>query len=266
MEESEEERDECGGPEYRRPETIDQSELREGLESLALFGSDPNMRQQAFNLGLVDGFAMQLETQLLRKQFDEEPFLPESAFLNAVSQMWIFAAYELMRTWRQRTGDMVKWAENGGLQMKLEQLRKETSFIHFGREIRARQIEQVISEPTLVDRIRSDLRKTHIPFARMEAIRVSIAKHEVRGRPKSVALMPTHGRINRWCGSLDYELSHDSVSMGTISRRDIADDIRAIPQMTEPTDEDIKSLERYMRGPSAEELALVFASIPPDEI
>jgi hypothetical protein len=264
--EHEEGRDEGDELEYRQPQTIDPSELREGLQSLALFGSDPNMRQQAFNLGLIDGFAMQLETQLLKKQLHEEPFLPESAFLNAISQMWIFAAYELMRTWRQRASDMTKWAENGGLQTKLDQLRKETGFTHFGREMRARQIEQVISDPALVGQIRSDLRKTHIPFARMEAIRVSIAKHEVRGRPKSVALMPTHGRINMWCGSLDYELSLDSVSMGTISRRNIADDIRAIPQIAEPTDEDIKSFEQYMRGPSAEDLASIFAAAPPQEI
>ncbi len=123
-----------------------------------------------------------------------------------------------------------------------------------------RQLEEVISNPELVDRLRTDLRRIHIPFARLEAIRVSIAKHEVRGRPKSVALMPTYGRINRWCGSLDYELSNDSVSMGTISRRDIADDIRATPTMTEPTAEEIKSFEQFMRGPSPEELAAIFDS------
>jgi hypothetical protein len=93
----------------------------------------------------------------------------------------------------------------------------------------------------------------------MEAIRVSIAKHEVRGRPKSVALMPTYGRINQRCGSLDYELAHESVSMGTISRRDIADDLRAIPQMEVPSEETIKSFESFMSGPTAEELALLFA-------
>jgi len=255
MEDDEEQFDNYGGPRYRKPEEIEPSELREGLQQ----------RQQAFHLGIVDGFAMQLETRLLKKQFDEEPIFDEAVFLNAISQMWIFAAYELMRTWRQRAGDLLKWAENGGLHVKLEQLRKETTFVHFGREIRARQIEEVISNPALVERLRSDLRRTHIPFARMEAIRVSIAKHEVRGRPKSVALMPTYGRINMWCGSLDYDLSNAAVSMGTISRRDIADEIRALPQMADLTDEEIKSFEEYMRGPSDQDLALLFSAAPAED-
>ena len=37
--EHEEDADRYGGPEYRRPAMIGQSELREGLLSLALFGS-----------------------------------------------------------------------------------------------------------------------------------------------------------------------------------------------------------------------------------
>jgi len=60
------------GPKYRLPETIAQSELRKALDSLALFGSDPNFRNQAFNIALVDEFVMKLELNLLRQQFQEE--------------------------------------------------------------------------------------------------------------------------------------------------------------------------------------------------
>lgn len=31
-------------------------------------------------------------------------------FLSAISQMWIFAAYELLRTWRQAIGDINRQA------------------------------------------------------------------------------------------------------------------------------------------------------------
>lgn len=255
------------GPEYRQPETIGQSELREGLLSLALFGSDTNMRQQAFNLGLVDSFIMQLETQLLRKYLNEESYIEEAAFANAFSQMWIFAAYELMRTWRQRAKELVTLAENGGLKVKLEHLRKNTGYVHPGKEMRARQIEQVFADPTLIDRLRVDLRRIHMPYARMEALRISIAKHEVRKSPHP-AHMPIYGRINMSCGSLDYEISNAAVSLNIMNRRDIADDIRSIPQLTEPTDEDIASFDMALRGPSAEELEELekaFAS-PPQEI
>ena len=191
------------GPPYRLPETIAQSELRAALDSLALFGSDPNLRNQAFNIALVDEFIMNLELKLLRQQFQEERTpIAEAVFVSAQSQMWIFAAYELMRTWRQRATDMIKWADNGGLEGKLAHLKRKTRYVHFGREFRARQIEHVLASPELVQKMRDDLRRTYIPFTRMEAIRVSIAKHEYRGQKNSVALMPTHGRINRWCGSI----------------------------------------------------------------
>src|SRR6266403_1670840 len=238
------------GPKYRLPETIAQSELRKALDSLALFGRDPNFRNQAFNIALVDEFVMKLELNLLRQQFQEERTpVAEAAFVSAQSQMWIFAAYELMRTWRQRGKDMIKWADNGGLEPKLATLRRKTAFVHFGREFRARQIEQVLASPALLQRLRDDLRRTYIPFARMEAIRVSIAKHEFRGQKNSVALMPTHGRINRWCGSIDFELENEGAIMGTISRRDIADELRNIPDFQLPTDDEIRSFDEFMRGP-----------------
>lgn len=238
------------GPQYRLPEAIAQSELREALVSLALFGSDPNFRNQAFNIALVDGFVMNLELNLLRQQFQEERTpVAEAAFVSAQSQMWIFAAYELMRTWRQRCKDIVRWADNGGLEAKLAHLKRKIAYVHFGREFRARQIEQVLASPPLLQKIRDDLRRTYIPFARMEAIRISIAKHEIRGQKNSVALMPTHGRINRWCGSIDFELENEGAIMGTISRRDIADELRNIPNLPLPTDEEIRSFDEFMRGP-----------------
>lgn len=64
-----------------------------------------------------------------------------------------------------------------------------------------------------------------------------------------MALMPTHGRINMWCGSLDFEMENGAVSLGTISRRDIADEIRAFSSPGElPTDELIQAFEEFMRA------------------
>ena len=37
--------------------------------------------------------------------------------------------------------------------------------------------------------------------------------------------------------------------MGTISRRDIADELRMIPALPLPKDEDIQSFNDFMRGP-----------------
>ncbi len=253
MDAGDDDRDSYDGPQYRLPDTIAFSELRESLTGLTLFGSDPNLVNQAFNVALVDKFIMDLELKLLRQQFEEERTpVPEAAFVSAQSQMWIFATYEVMRTWRQRAKDMIKWADNGGLQAKLAHFRRESGYIHFGREWRARQVESVLADPALIQNLRDDLRRTHIPFVRIETIRVSIAKHEIRGQRNSVAMMPTHGRINRWCGSLDFELENEGVVLGTISRRDIADELRAIPSLQLPTEEELRSFEEAMRGPASE--------------
>ncbi|MBL8705969.1 MAG: hypothetical protein JNM30_14050 [Rhodospirillales bacterium] len=239
------------GPLGAAPTAIDPAALNRALCSLTLLGDDPFLRMQAFNLAAVDAFITGLEHQVLAMLITEERTpLPEASFLSAQSQMWIFAAYELMRTWRQRTSDMVKWHESSGLQAKLAALEKKEGYQHFGRQYRAAQVRAVIDNPHLIEKIRLDLKRTRILFIRLEAIRISLAKHEVWKKGKSVALSPGYGRINSWCGALDYELENGQYSMGTINRRDIADEIRALADASAiPSDEDISSFEEYMRGP-----------------
>lgn len=236
---------------YESKASIDTSALRQALFELPLLGNDPYLRMQAFNLSIVDEFLTELEYQVLDElvRQDSTP-VPESAFLSAQSQMWIFAAYELLRTWRQRADDMHKWYEAGGLKNKLEALKKDDGYQHFGREFRASQIKAVIDDPSIIEDIRRALKRTHILFVRLEAIRVSLAKHEVRRKRNSVALVPGYGRINRWCGALDYELENSVYSMGYINRRDIADDIRGLlTDDSVPSDETIDEFEKFMRGP-----------------
>lgn len=239
-------------PRYTPLSEIDPSALNGALCSLHLLGDDPYLRMQALNLGVVDPFLADLEEQLLRKLIDEERTpVPEALFVSAQSQMWLFAAYELLRTWRQRAADMIKWHENSGLEIKLRALEEDIGYQHFGRAYRAAQIKRVIDDPSLISHIHDDRRRVYILFARLEALRVSLAKHEVRGREGSIAFTPGYGRINRSCGALDYELENGSYSMGYVNRRDIADDIRGLLSMdTLPTDEELASFDEYMRGPS----------------
>lgn len=238
-------------PPYQPPSAIDTSALRVAFCKLNLLGDDMFLRMQAFNLAIVDQFLMELEYQLLKKLVDEERTpVPEAAFLSAQSQMWIFAAYELMRTWRQRARDMIKWANSGGLEQKLAALEKEKGYQHFGRQYRADQIKAVLADPDRVSAIQRDLKRAHMLFARLEAIRISLAKHEVRKKKNSVALRPGYGRINSSCGALDYEIEDGRYSFGNINRRDIADEIRMLlADDYVPSDEDIASFDRFMRGP-----------------
>lgn len=56
------------------------------------------------------------------------------------------------------------------------------------------------------------------------------------------------GYMNRECGSLEYQMNSGMVIQGNISRRDIADGVRAIPEFTAPTADEVKSYDQFMRG------------------
>lgn len=127
----------------------------------------------------------------------------------------------------RQTGRHTK--RNGGLHQKLDALKAKADGVqHFGRDNQIKQLECVIADPSLVTRIKNELLHLHIPFTRLEFIRVAIAKHEVSGKAKAAALMPGYGRINMYCGSLDYQMDSGKVILGTINRRDLADSFRNI--------------------------------------
>ncbi|MBX5205835.1 hypothetical protein [Rhizobium sp. NZLR1] len=232
---------------YRNPDEIGMHEITQALKGLHLLGGDMFLTMQITNLAIVDQFIMTQETELLQtyRARDRTP-MDLAMFVSAQSQMWIFAAYELMRTWRSRAKDTVKLARNGGLEMKAKALEVGQGFMHMGREARARELREIIANPSLIQVIEDDLKRAHIPFKRMEFIRVSLAKHEVSGKPKAIAYAPGYGRINMYCGALDFQMTTGRVILGDISRRDIADEIRAIPQGPIPSAEQLAAFDEFM--------------------
>jgi hypothetical protein len=236
-------------PPYRERADIGMNELVGALDSLQLM-DDPYLSMQTYNLALVDQFIMELEDDVLQKLLQEERTPPETMFLSAQSQMWIFAAYELTRTWCERATDVLNLHKNGGLKLKIDALRKPQGFLHVGRELRADQLQRIADDKSAIERIREDLRLAHVPFGNLEYIRIALAKHQVPGKAKQIAYAPGYGRINQWCGSLDYQLERGRVILGQISRRDIADELRAMSDRTSvPSEDDLKSFDEFMKGP-----------------
>jgi hypothetical protein len=235
---------------YLRRDQLPPGGLSHALTTLQFLGDDPFLRMQAVNLDVVDQFLLDVEYDVLQRLHREERTPGQAHFLNAQSQMWIFAAYELLRTWTERAKDLIKWATNGGLEQKLEHLKgQQEDYMHFGRDIRIAQIEAMIATPELAQVLQAQLKHLHIPYERMTYIRVSLAKHQVSGKAKSIALNPGYGRINSWCGSLDYALESGRVHLGTISRRDIADSLRALSLDDEPpSDETLQSFDQFMKA------------------
>ncbi|MBD3817805.1 MAG: hypothetical protein IE912_02665 [Brevundimonas diminuta] len=238
---------------YTPPDSINFSALPAALRGLELF-DDPYLSMQATNLGIVDEFCTSLEAGVLSTYYtDNANRLPEAIFLSAQSQMWIMSAYELVRTWRQRAKEAIKWADNGGLPTKIGDLRKDVGFRHNGRLIRADQLQRLIDQPSKVDKIRLDLRRIHMAFERMHLLRISLAKHEVAGA-NEIAVAPGYGRINMWNGAIDFELSRGRFILGTLSRRDVADELRAIAVNPPPTEEEMESFDAWISGPLPSDL------------
>jgi hypothetical protein len=131
---------------------------------------------------------------------------------------------------------------------------KKAGYNKMGRIGRAEEIKTVIADKSTVDKIKADLRLIHIAYSRLEAIRVFMAKHQIVGKPKSIAFMPGYGRINGECGSLEYQLENEAYIIGNISRRDIADEIRALASAEPQSPEELKNFDLFMRGPSASEI------------
>ncbi|WP_205908981.1 hypothetical protein [Metarhizobium album] len=245
-------------PRFRPVSEIGPDDLVEALKSLAGFSENTILVLQAHQLGLVDNVLNALEDEVMRHQADDHPPREQMALLGALTPMWIYAAYELQRTWRQRCSEEIKLAESGGLEMKAAHLARNVGYRHYDRELRAEQLRDARQQPELVERMRLDLRRTEIGFTLLEFVRVALAKHEV-SKPGSkkppIAFAPGFARMNRDCGSMEYEMSNGRTITGSMSRRDIAETIRMIPQAENPDNDALVGFRLSMNPPDIDPFA-----------
>ncbi|MBP2463795.1 MULTISPECIES: hypothetical protein [unclassified Rhizobium] len=239
-------------PRYRSVAEIGPGDLVEALKSLAGFSENPFLMMQAGQLCMVDNLLNALEDEVMRHQADDDRPREKMALLGALSPMWIYAAYELQRTWRQRCEEVIKLADSGGLDFKAGHLERDLGYRHYDRELRADQLRDAQQRPELVAQMRIDLRRTEIGFTTLEFIRVALAKHEVskKGSKKPpTAFAPGMARRNQYCGSMEYEMSNGGTIIRTVTRRDIAETIRFIPETENPSDEALAGFRAYMNPP-----------------
>lgn len=247
----------------RSPDDIPSYQLEQALADLTLM-DDPFLRMQITNLTATDQVLMNLEQQVLHRLVDEERTpIDDTIILLAFSQMWLFGAYELLRTWRQRAKDFERLHANGGIDLKIAALAARGPKVHPVRDVRIEQLKELRDDPDVIKTLRDDLRRTHIPFRLLEALRVSLAKHEVSGKKNALPYASGYGRINRYTGSLDFEISMDHIILEVVSRRGISDALRAFSDGTPlPDDDTIKSFDDYISGvglPTAPESDAAFS-------
>ncbi|MGO7835611.1 hypothetical protein [Rhizobium johnstonii] len=228
---------------------IDWSALPSALASLQLF-DDPYLRMQAMNIGIVDQFLTALEYQVLEESFKDERDMSGMFFLGAQTQMWLFATYELLRTWRARVEKTLTAHKNGGLKSRIKALSVEKDFTHYGRLSLANQLQRVLDDPNAKTRMEEDLRLTYTLFHQLEHLRVALAKHMVKGKDNSVALAPGYARLDTSSGSLLYELEAGQVILDYLSRRNVAEGIRSWLARDIPTEDGLEAFKEYMKAGS----------------
>lgn len=188
---------------------------------------DMFLSMQAMNISMVDGFITEQEYALLAEYIEIEKTPTQSAlFVSAQSQMWIFALYELLRTWKQRARKLRTWKENGALDQMLERVQQDEH--NLAALMRARHIEWVKADEESLAVLDGAWELMKPAYEMVSAIRMNLAKHEVQGKPSLVVRAPGYGRINGICGALDFELDLGDGAYRLLNRRDIAETLRKV--------------------------------------
>ncbi|WP_332606417.1 hypothetical protein, partial [Acinetobacter sp. ESBL14] len=63
---------------------------------------------------------------------------------------------------------------------------------------------------------------------------------------------PGRATVDRHGGAMQYELSNGGAIFDYVSRREVAETIRYIPELENPSDEDLEGFRAYMNPPDVE--------------
>ncbi len=213
---------------YESWDKLDFSIITMGMKRLPFFKDDLYLGMQAMNVGIVDSVITEQEYALLRKWFEIERTPTEMALaVSALSQMWIYGLYEVLRMWRDRRFQFEKLRQCGGIDPKVESMVDDES-LNLTVEVRKRQLLRYKDDGDYRAEIDRAWGRIEPVYRMTELFRMNLAKHCAPGKDGVVPRAPGYGRINTWCGALDYELVEKNGDYSILNRRNIADVLRAV--------------------------------------
>ena len=211
---------------YLELDKIDFSIITSRMRWLPFFDDDIYLGMQIMNIGLIDSLITQYEYSLLQEWIEIEKTPSESAILvSALSQMWIFSLYEVLRMWRDRMVKFQKLESNGGIDLKLKSFKNDDP-LNLTAETRRRQLTRFKEDYNYRKIIKKTWVELEQVYRMVEIFRMNLAKHSAPGKDNMMPRAPGYGRINSFCGSIDFELIHKSGDYVIMNRRDIADTLR----------------------------------------
>jgi hypothetical protein len=183
---------------------------------------------QAMNVGFVDAHVTQMEYYLLQEYIEIDRTPIESCMtVGALSQMWVYGTYEVLRMWRERKYHFEKWFGNGGIKQKIDSLEQsEDDIPNLTQDIRKRQLVRFQEDTSYRENIDYVWSVLEPAYKAIELYRMNLAKHSAPGKGNVIPRAPGYGRINTFCGSMNYELTIRTGEYTVLCRRDIADCLR----------------------------------------
>ena len=194
--------------------------ISELIWKLPLF-DDLFLSMQGQNVMLVDSYLRDLERDLLRELIEiERTPLPATLIVSALSQMWIFAVYELLRTWRQRVKDLKRDAQKPAGQ--------QAAHSKFAGMYYQGQLAHLRKKPAYAKKLDRAVTLMEPLFRRIEALRMNLAKHEVPKLHGVPAMAPGYGRIDGMTGSISWQVDLGNNLVDLVSRRSLADQLKTL--------------------------------------
>jgi hypothetical protein len=196
------------------------------------FCDDLWLGMRARNIPLVDlGILRPMEEQALEAYIETERTPSDILMpLSALSQMWIYSLYEFLRTWRQRANYLLRLSgdynaaksedRDAFIQHAAESLAGNRRMLRIAPEMYAEHLSQ-FTNPDFVAKVRGYLCKTDWLFRDAEALRVTLAKHEVPKTSGYFAETPGYGRMNYQNGSMYWFIVLKDGSMTKVDRREL---------------------------------------------
>jgi hypothetical protein len=208
--------------------------LHDVLRSLPLVDDDHYIGMQATNLAIVASMLGPMEDDLAG-EYAYTDRLPVERFMrvSALSQLWIFGVYEFLRTWREWLEEVLKRCKvfdrldarsrEEWLRRELDELRRQSPSSPAGMPY-SRGFERAVLDSAYRQVLEEALYRSDLPFRRIEAVRVHLAKHEV---PKGNAYGSGagYGRIDI-DRSVQFHVPLGDNEITMVSRRGIEKDLR----------------------------------------
>jgi hypothetical protein len=197
---------------------------------------DVYLGMQAQNIAIIDMTMLRpLEEMALNEFFSDADRVsaPTLSKLSALSQMWVFALYEYLRTWRQRARTLIRFEDELAKRRTDEERAAYMNEITDGIKAKARLVKLApvfyldhvgkVGDKEFMNTIRKYKEETEPLFREVEAIRMPLAKHEIAGNEKLLAEAPGFGGVSKLTGSMYWQIPLSENEVTIIERRTLAD-------------------------------------------